>query len=88
MKAKPHRDHNAQAAMLGYRTGLAAATCKAWIEAPIAKSLEAIYAAFTPDSDDNSIIVTRSEIKAFALARVKEQSRGSTWRGIGGRYLN
>jgi hypothetical protein len=87
MKAKPHRDHNAQAVMLGYRTGLAAATCKAWI-APIAKSVEAIYAAFTPDSDDNSIIVTRSEIKAFALARVKEQSRGSTWRGIGSRYLN
>jgi hypothetical protein len=88
MKRKPHRDHDAQAAMLGYRTGLASATCKAWIETPIAKSVEAISAASMPNSDNNSIIVTRSEIEAFVLARVKEQSRGSTWRGIGGRYLN
>jgi hypothetical protein len=35
MTSKLHRDHSAETAMLAYRTGLSAAICKAWIEAPI-----------------------------------------------------
>jgi hypothetical protein len=66
MTLKLQREHDAQAAMLAYRTGLSASMCEAWIEAPIAKSAEAIKAAFLPGSDDNCIIV-----EAYALARVK-----------------
>ena len=46
-----------------------ASMCEAWIEAPIAKSAEAIKAALLPASDDNCVIVARSEIEAYALAR-------------------
>jgi hypothetical protein len=66
-----HREHAAETAMLAYRTGLSAAVCKAWIEAPIIKSPEAINAAFLLDADDYSVIVARSEIEAYALAQVK-----------------
>jgi len=65
MTSKLHREHDAQAAMLAYRTGLQAAICKSWIETPIAKSAEALAAAFTPDCDDTSITVARSEIEAI-----------------------
>lgn len=73
MTSKLDREHDAQAAMLAYRTGLHAAICKSWIETPIAKSAVAIK-AFMPDCDDNSISVARSEIEAYALARVKKFS--------------
>jgi hypothetical protein len=71
MAQRLHREHAAETAMLAYRTGLNAAICKAWIAAPIAKSAEAIKAAFLPGSDDNCIIVARSEIESYALAQVK-----------------
>ena len=76
MISKLHREHDAQAAMLAFRTGLSASMCEAWIEAPIAKSAEAIKAALLPASDDNCVIVARSEIEAYALARVKQHSQG------------
>jgi len=57
--------------MLAYRTGLSAPICEAWLGAPIVKSADAIKAAFLPDSNDDCIIVARSEIEAYALARVK-----------------
>jgi hypothetical protein len=71
---KLRHEHGADIAMLAYRTGLSAAICKAWIDSPIAKSAEAIKAAFMPDSDDNSVTAARSEIEAYALARVKKSS--------------
>src|SRR3984893_5347418 len=86
MTSKLHREHNAQAAMLAFRTGLSASMCEAWIEAPIAKSAEAIKAAFLPGSDDNCIIVARSEIEAYALARGRKHSQGEPWSGAGSRY--
>jgi hypothetical protein len=46
MMSKLQRENDAQAAMLAFRTGLSAAMCEAWIEAPIAKSAEAIKAAW------------------------------------------
>jgi hypothetical protein len=84
----PNRDHIAEAALLGYRTGLSAAICQAWIAAPIARSAKAIKAAFLPSSDDDCIVAARSEIDSYALAQVKEQRRGRAWPGIEGRYLN
>jgi len=78
MMSKLHREHDAQAAMLGFRT-LSASMCEACIEAPIAKSAEAIKAALMPARDDNCIIVARSEIEAHALARVKKHSQGGSW---------
>jgi hypothetical protein len=86
MTSKLHPEHDAQSAMLAYRTGLNAAICKAWIETPIAKSAQAIEAAFMPDSDDNSIIVARSEIEAYALAQMKKHSRGGSRSGVESRY--
>jgi hypothetical protein len=82
MTSKLHREHDAQAALLAYRTGLQAAICKSWIETPIAKSAEALAAAFTPDCDDNSITLARAEIEAYALARVKKFSRDESRLGI------
>jgi hypothetical protein len=82
MTSKLHREHDAQAAMLAYRTGLQAAICKSWIETPIAKSAEALAAAFTPDCDDNSMTLARAEIEAYALARVKKFSRDESRPGI------
>ena len=79
MVSKLQRGHDAQAAMLAFRTGLSASMCEAWIEAPIAKSAEAIKAALLPASDDNCVIVARSEIEAYALARVKKHSQGGSW---------
>ena len=84
--SKLHREYDAQAAMLAFRTGFSASMCEAWIEAPIAKSAEAIKAAFLPGSDDNCIIVARSEIEAYALARVRKHSQGESWSGAGSRY--
>jgi hypothetical protein len=75
MTPKPHRDPDADAAMLGYRTGLSAAICKAWLEAPTFKSAEAIKAALLSDGDDHSIATVRSEIEAYAMARVKNEPR-------------
>jgi hypothetical protein len=69
MASKRQHEHDGEAAMLAYRTGLSAAICKAWIENSIAKSPDAIKAAFQPGSDEVAIIVARSEIEAFALAR-------------------
>ena len=40
------------------------------------RKIRAIKAAFLPGSDVNCIIVTRSEIEAYALARVKQHSQG------------
>jgi hypothetical protein len=57
MTSKLHRDHSAETAMLAYRTGLSAAICKAWIEAPILSPAEAVKAALLPDGDDQSIII-------------------------------
>jgi hypothetical protein len=74
LTGKLHHEHGAEIAMLAYRTGLSATICKAWIDSPIAKSAEAIKAAFVPDSDDNSVIAARSEIEAYALARLKKSS--------------
>lgn len=71
MTQRGHREYAAETAMLAYRTGLSAAVCMAWIEAPITKSAAAIKAAFLPGSDEDCIIVARSEIEAYALARVK-----------------
>jgi hypothetical protein len=76
MTSKLHRDHGAEAATLANRTGHSAAICKAWIEAPILNPAEAIKAALLPDGDDQSIIIARSEIEAYALARVKKEPRG------------
>jgi hypothetical protein len=75
MTPKPHRDPDADAAMLGYLTGLGAAICKAWLEAPTFKSAEAIKAALLSDGDDHSIATVRSEIEAYAMARVKNEPR-------------
>ena len=83
MTSRHRRGHDAQAAMLAYRTGLNAAVCKAWIETPVAKSTEAMKAMFLPDSDDNSINVARSEIEAYTLSQVKKYSRGESWSGTG-----
>lgn len=69
MTQKLVRAHPAEIAMLAYRTGLSAAVCEAWMGAPIVKSADAIKAAFLADSDDDCIIVARSEIESFALAR-------------------
>ena len=88
MMSKLHREHDAQAAVLAFRTGLSASMCEAWIEAPIAKSAEAIRAALLPGSEDNCVIVARSEIEAYALARVKKQSQGESWSGTGSRFLS
>jgi hypothetical protein len=85
MTSRLRREHDAQAAMLAYRTGLNVAICKAWMETAVAKSAEAIKAAFMRDSDDNSINVARSEIEAYALSQVKKRSRGGSWLGIGSR---
>jgi hypothetical protein len=86
MMSKLQREHDVRAAMLAFRTGLSASMCEAWIEAPIAKSAEAIKAAFLPASDDNYVIVARPEIEAYALARVKKYSQGGSWSGAGSRY--
>jgi AefR-like transcriptional repressor, C-terminal domain len=75
-RPKLRRDHDADAAMLAYRTGLNAQICKVWIEAPIAKSADALKAALMADCAGNSIIAARSEIEAFALARVKSAGAG------------
>jgi hypothetical protein len=88
MTTKLHREHDAEAAMLAYRTGLSAAVCKAWIEATVVKSAEAIKAAFLPESEDNSILIARSEIEAYALARVNKHNRDASWSGIQSRYWN
>jgi hypothetical protein len=79
MSTKSHRDHGAQAAMLAYRTGLSAALCKAWLVSLVAKSAEDVKALFDSDNDhylvdDTSVNNIRSEIEAFALARLKAQS--------------
>jgi hypothetical protein len=84
MTPKPHRDPDADAAMLGYLTGLSAAICKAWLEAPTFKSAEAIKAALLPDGDDHLIATVRSEIEAYALARVKNEQAD----GLGVRNLH
>jgi hypothetical protein len=88
MTPKLHREHDAQAAMLAYRTGLNAAICKAWIEAQMVKSAEAAKAAFVLNSDDNSINAARSEIEAYALAQLRKYSRGGSRSGIESRYWN
>jgi hypothetical protein len=88
MTPKLHREHDVQAAMLAYRTGLNAAICRAWIEAQMVKSAEAAKAAFMPGSDDNSINAARSEIEAYALAQVRKHSRGGTRSGTESRYRN
>jgi hypothetical protein len=87
MTSKLQREYSAQAAMLAFRTGLSASVCEAWIEAPIAKSAEAIKTALLPASDD-CVIVARSEIEAYALARVKKHSPGGSWSGTGSRFLS
>ncbi len=91
MSTKSHRDHSAQAAMLAYRTGLSAALCKGWLESPVAKSAQEVKAIFDFDRDeylvdDNSINIIRSEIEAFALARLKGQSTRAMFQrpGAGG----
>jgi hypothetical protein len=71
MASNRQHAHDGEAAMLAYRTGLSSAICRAWIESSIAKSPDAIKAVFQPGSDEVAIIVARSEIEAFALARVK-----------------
>jgi hypothetical protein len=71
MTRKFPRARVAETAMLSYRTGLSAANCEAWMRAPVVKSADAIKAALLLDSDDNCVIVARSEIEAYALARVK-----------------
>lgn len=76
MKSRPHRELVAEAAMLAYRTGLSAAICREWLEARIVRSADAVKAALLPGSDDETIIGARSEIEAYALARVMG-SRGS-----------
>jgi hypothetical protein len=38
----------------------------------VVASVEAMKAAFMPDSDDTTIIAARSGIEAYALARVKK----------------
>lgn len=88
MPAKSHRDHSAQAAVLAYRTGLSAALCKAWLEAPVAKSAEEVKAIVESERDDylvddTSISIIRSMIEAFALARLKAQSARTMFRQPG-----
>src|ERR1700730_18329998 len=83
MTSKLQREHDTQATMLAFRTGLSASMCEAWIEAPIAKSAEAIEAALLPGSDDRCVIAARSEIEAYALAQVKKYSQGGSWSGAG-----
>jgi hypothetical protein len=39
-----------------------------------------------PASDDNCVIVARSEIEAYALARVKKHSQGGSWSRIENRF--
>jgi hypothetical protein len=80
MPTKLYREHEAEAAMLAYRTGLSAAICKAWLEATTVNSANAPQAAI--DSDHNSIIATRYKIEAYALARSKKYNRGESWPGI------
>ena len=75
MTTKPRRNHDAEAAMLAYRTGLLAGLCKAWLEAQTTKSLEAIEATLMADSGGRTIFALRSEIEAFALARLKAHGR-------------
>jgi hypothetical protein len=75
MKTKPRRDHDAEAAMLAYRTGLNAALCKDWLEAQSAHSAAAIETALISESGDPAILAARSEIEAFALARMKAHGR-------------
>jgi hypothetical protein len=86
MMSKLQRENDALAAMLAFRTGLSASMCEAWIEGPIAKSADAIKAALLPGSDDYCVIVARSEIEAYALARVKKHSLGGSWSGIENRF--
>ena len=84
MKAKPRRDHDADAAMLAYRTGLGAVLCKGWLESPVAKSAEATIFSHDRDDyfvDDNSINIIRSEIEAYALAQVKKEPARLFFRG-------
>jgi hypothetical protein len=76
MAAKLYREHDAEAAMLAYRTGLSAAICKAWLEATTVNSANAPKAAF--DSDHNSIIATRYKIEAYALGSVGIQDSHSS----------
>ena len=52
------------------------------------RKIRAIKAAFLPGSDVNCIIVTRSEIEAYALARVKQHSQGGSWSGIENHFLS
>jgi hypothetical protein len=85
MKTKPRRDHDAEAAMLAYRTGLHAGLCKAWLEAQTTKSLEAIEAALMADSGGSTIFAVRSEIEAFALARLKTESTWTVFQQSGAR---
>jgi len=61
MTTKPRRNHDAKAAMLAYRTG--------------ARSAAAIEAALMAESGDPAILAARSEIEAFALARLKANGR-------------
>jgi hypothetical protein len=91
MPIKSHRDHGAQAAMLAYRTGLSAASCKGWLVSLVAKSAEDVNGSFDSDNDhylvdDTSINIIRSEIEAFALARLKAQSTRTMFQrpGAGG----
>lgn len=92
MRPKLRRDRDADAAMLAYRTGLSAALCKGWLESRFARSAAAVEAMFNSDIDeylvdDNSVNIIRSEIEAFALARLKAEaartmSRGRTLAGL------
>jgi hypothetical protein len=75
MTTKPRRNHDAKAAMLAYRTGFNAALCKDWLEAQSARSAAAIEAALMAESGDPAILAARSEIEAFALARLKAHGR-------------
>jgi hypothetical protein len=79
MTSKLHREHDAQAAMLAYRTGLHAALCKS---SPIEKSAELLRAAFMPNSDDNSITAARSEFETYALARGRNLAEADHGREI------
>jgi hypothetical protein len=86
MRPKPRRDRDADAAMLAYRTGLSAALCKGWLESPVARSAAAVKAMFDSDRDaylvdDNSLNIIRSEIEAFALARLKAEAARTMIRG-------
>jgi len=73
---KLQREHDAQAAMLAFRTGLSASNVRGLDRG--AKSADAIKAAFLPGGDNKC---ARSEIEAYALARVKH-SQGGSWSEI------